>query len=64
MPNNLEYYVPESERALRALHLPRQFAQAEVEGKRKRERNAKNIWTIRGGGGEEEVEHADTNPTT
>ena len=57
MTNNLEYYVPESERALRALHLPRQFAQAEVEGKRKRERNAKNIWTIRGGG-EEEVEHA------
>ena len=50
MTNNLEYYVPESERALRALHLPRQFAQAEVEGKRKRERNAKNIWTIRGGG--------------
>ena len=37
MPNNLEYYVPESERALRALHLPRQLAQAKVDEKNKEE---------------------------
>ena len=50
MTNKLEHYVPESGRALRTLH-------------RERRKTQKNEIKMQGGGGKEEVEHADSNPT-
>ena len=51
MTNKLEHYVPESGRALRTLHMER----------RKTQKN--EMTKMQGEGGEEEVEHAESNPT-